>query len=121
MLIFTSREAERHHGQQVLRDKQQNGCKPSSCCALCSRGTPQNISAATGLPYRDMLFFDDDESNVRTVANLGACCFKVNKDSGLTFAAVKSGFKKYREVCLSRSSMKTWLQRRPPKVDQKDA
>ncbi|CAM9980690.1 unnamed protein product, partial [Laminaria digitata] len=75
------------------------------CCLEIRRGSKaahfKSISAATGVAYRDMLFFDDDESNVKTVSKLGACCFKVSKDSGLTFVAVRSGFKKYREVCLS--------------------
>lgn len=70
-----------------------------------------------------MLFFDDDELNVKTVSKVGACCFRVSKDSGLTFVAVRSGFKKYREVCLSRSSMRAWLQPppHPPKVEKKNA
>lgn len=70
-----------------------------------------------------MLFFDDDEMNVKTVSKVGACCFRVSKDSGLTFVAVRSGFKKYREVCLSRSSMRAWLQPLPlpSKVEDKDA
>lgn len=70
-----------------------------------------------------MLFFDDDEVNVKTVSKLGACCFRVSKDSGLTFVAVRSAFKKYRQVCLSRSCMRAWLRPRPapPKVEEKDA
>lgn len=70
-----------------------------------------------------MLFFDDDELNVKTVSKVGACCFRVSKDSGLTFVAVRSGFKKYREICLSRSSMRAWLQplSLPAKVEEKEA
>lgn len=66
-----------------------------------------------------MLFFDDDESNIKTVSKLGACCVRVSKDSGLTFAAVRSGLKKYREACLSRSNMRDWLQPLPQKVEMR--
>lgn len=69
----------------------------------------QDIHAATGLPYRDMLFFDDEKSNITTVSKLGVTCVKLSKESGLTFAAVNSGLKQYREACLSRASLKDWF------------
>lgn len=64
-----------------------------------------------------MLFFDDNVSNIKTVSKLGACCVRVSEDSGLTFAAVQSGLKKYREACSSRSSMMAWLNTVRPKSD----
>lgn len=69
------------------------------------------------------MFFDDDESNVKTVSKLGVSCVRVSKGSGLTFDAVRSGLKKYRQACLSRSNLRAWLQPLPPKgearVDEK--
>lgn len=61
-----------------------------------------------------MIFFDDDNSNIRAVSKLGVCCMEVSKQSGLTFDAMRSGLKKYREACLSRSSMRAWLQGAAP-------
>lgn len=68
--------------------------------------------AATGVPYRDMVFFDDDKKNIKTVQKLGVCCIKVSQETGLTFEAVRSGLEKYRKLCLMRSKMREWFQ--PP-------
>lgn len=75
----------------------------------------QDIHAATGIPYRDMLFFDDEKSNITTVSKLGVTSVILSKESGLTFAAVDSGLKQYREACLSRASLKGWLTLAPRK------
>ncbi|CAM9411816.1 unnamed protein product [Ascophyllum nodosum] len=86
------------------------------CCLQIYRGSKsehaREIMAVTGVPYRDMIFFDDDQRNIKTVSGLGVCCIKVSKDSGLTFDAMRSGLKKYRQSCLSRSNLRAWLQ--PP-------
>lgn len=76
-------------------------------------GCSQNIAHATGVPYRDMLFFDDDEANIKAVSQLGVCCVRVSNTSGLTFHALESGLKRYRQECSSRASMRAWL--RPSK------
>lgn len=91
---------------------------PVNLALVCPLHAPpglilQNISAATGVPYRDMLFFDDNDSNIRTVSKLGACCMRVNQESGLTFAAVQSGMKKYKEARLARLSLAAWLSPSP--------
>ncbi|CAN0026331.1 unnamed protein product, partial [Ectocarpus sp. 12 AP-2014] len=73
------------------------------CCLEIHAGSKakhfQNIHAATGVEYRDMLFFDDEKHNIKTVRRLGVTCVKVSKESGLTFAAVNAGLKEYREAC----------------------
>lgn len=56
-----------------------------------------------------MIFFDDERDNIKTVSKLGVTCIKLRKESGLTFAAVNSGLKQYREACTSRSSFKAWF------------
>lgn len=77
----------------------------------------QDIHAATGIAYRDMLFFDDENSNIKTVSKLGVTCAKISKERGLTFAAVNSGLKQYREACLSRARLKDWFAPVPPKSE----
>lgn len=62
-----------------------------------------------------MLFFDDEKSNITTVSKLGVTCVKLSKECGLTFAAVNSGLKQYREACLSRASLKDWFTPAPRK------
>lgn len=68
-----------------------------------------------------MLFFDDEKSNVKTVSKLGVTCVKLSKESGLTFAAVNSGLKQYREACLSRSSLRDWFTQVPVKGETEGA
>ena len=75
----------------------------------------QDIQAATGIAYRDMLFFDDDNSNITSVTKLGVTCIKLSKEYGLTFTAVNSGLKQYREACLSRASLKCFFTPAPRK------
>lgn len=62
-----------------------------------------------------MLFFDDEKSNIATVERLGVTGVKLSKEYGLTFAAVNSGLKQYREACLSRASLKGWFTPAPLK------
>lgn len=62
-----------------------------------------------------MVFFDDDASNVNVVSRLGVCSVLVSKDSGLTFAAMQTGLKRYRSACLSRLNMRAWLH--PPETN----
>eukprot|EP00752_Nemacystus_decipiens_P011868 g10526.t1 len=94
------------------------------CCLEIHRGSKavhfQDIHAATGIPYRDMLFFDDEKSNITTVSKLGVTCVKLSKEFGLTFEAVNSGLKQYREACLSRASLKDWFTPAPRKDKLED-
>ncbi|CAM9313727.1 unnamed protein product, partial [Ectocarpus fasciculatus] len=55
----------------------------------------QNIHDATGVEYRDMLFFDDEMRNIKTIRGLGVTCIKLSEESGLTFAAMNAGLKEY--------------------------
>ncbi|CAM9809443.1 unnamed protein product [Choristocarpus tenellus] len=86
------------------------------CCLQIYSGSKAThfkaIQTCTGLPFRKMLFFDDERANIEAVAKLGVCCLHVGKEIGLTPGAVQAGFKKYREACLSRSSLQKWLQPR---------
>ncbi|CAN0069281.1 unnamed protein product [Ectocarpus sp. 8 AP-2014] len=95
------------------------------CCLEIHTGSKakhfQNIHAATGVEYRDMLFFDDEKHNIKTVRRLGVTCVKVSKESGLTFADVNAGLKEYREACLSRSSLRGWFTPAAPKEDSEHA
>ncbi len=68
-----------------------------------------------------MIFFDDEKDNIKTVSKLGVTCVKLRKESGLTFAAVNSGLKQYREACASRSNFKAWFTPVPPKGETEGA
>lgn len=80
----------------------------------------KDIHEQTGVEYRDMLFFDDEKDNIKTVRRLGVTCIKLSKETGLTFADVNSGLKQYREACLSRSSLRQWFTPLEPKKDDQD-
>ncbi|KAK2147819.1 hypothetical protein LSH36_532g01019 [Paralvinella palmiformis] len=42
-----------------------------------------DIHFKSGIPYRDMLFFDDDVRNIREVSQLGVACFHVSNGMSL--------------------------------------
>ncbi|KAJ3192611.1 Magnesium-dependent phosphatase 1 [Irineochytrium annulatum] len=71
-----------------------------------------NIAAATGVPLRDMLFFDDERRNITgitdiDVSKLGVTCFLVDK--GTSWSAVRDGLTKYQDNKRSAGMMKSWL------------
>mmetsp|Transcript_36032 Transcript_36032/g.74093 ORF Transcript_36032/g.74093 Transcript_36032/m.74093 type:complete len:80 (-) Transcript_36032:224-463(-) len=51
----------------------------------------KNIHKATGIPYSDMIFFDNEEHNCRNVAPLGVTC--VYTPRGMTEAEWDRGLK----------------------------
>ncbi|RKP01856.1 hypothetical protein CXG81DRAFT_25488 [Caulochytrium protostelioides] len=48
------------------------------------------IQAQTGADYRDMLFFDDEFDNIRTIRGLGVTCVYIEED-GMTWRAMREG------------------------------
>ncbi|CAM9467072.1 unnamed protein product, partial [Hapterophycus canaliculatus] len=76
------------------------------CCLEIHRGSKavhfRDIHEQTGVEYRDMLFFDDERNNIRTIKKLGVTCVKLSKETGLTFTEVNLGLKQHREACSSR-------------------
>lgn len=69
----------------------------------------QRITKVTRVSYRDMLFFDDDDINIQAVSQLGVCCTRVDKDTGLNFRALQCGLRHYEQTCSSRATMMAWL------------
>lgn len=80
----------------------------------------KDIHKQTGVKFRDMLFFDDERNNIRTIRKLGVTCVKLSKETGLTFTEVNSGLKQYKEACASRSSLRNWFTPVTPKKDDDD-
>ena len=57
---------------------------------LCS-----SIRRASGVSYRDMVFFDDEERNVRDISSLGVTCVLIDEDVGLDYDILKSGLREF--------------------------
>ncbi|XP_064640604.1 magnesium-dependent phosphatase 1-like isoform X2 [Lineus longissimus] len=53
----------------------------------------KRFSEASGLPYKDMLFFDDEMRNIRDINGIGATAFYVH--GGMTHAELKAGLKQF--------------------------
>eukprot|EP00287_Rhodomonas_sp_CCMP768_P008536 CAMPEP_0196731442 /NCGR_PEP_ID=MMETSP1091-20130531/11176_1 /TAXON_ID=302021 /ORGANISM="Rhodomonas sp., Strain CCMP768" /LENGTH=172 /DNA_ID=CAMNT_0042074579 /DNA_START=174 /DNA_END=692 /DNA_ORIENTATION=- len=53
----------------------------------------KSIHAKTGIPFEDMIFFDNEEHNCRTVAPLGVTCIYTPR--GMTAAEWERGLKEY--------------------------
>lgn len=45
--------------------------------------------------YEDVLFFDDDFSNIKSTRTLGVCAVQVDESSGLSMKALRSGLQQY--------------------------
>lgn len=54
-----------------------------------------NIRTATGLQWRDMLFFDDEVGNVTKVQRLGVCSVLVPTSKGLCLTTFQQGLEKF--------------------------
>eukprot|EP00884_Botryococcus_braunii_P001749 jgi/Botrbrau1/11575/Bobra.60_1s0025.1 len=54
-----------------------------------------NILEETGVPFFEMLFFDDEHRNIHRVAKLGVTSVLVGTASGLTVASLSKGLAKY--------------------------
>jgi len=52
-----------------------------------------NIAKASGIRFSDMLFFDDEEKNVRKVAGLGVTAMLVSTATGMTMQALSNGLR----------------------------
>jgi len=55
----------------------------------------QRLKKDSGLEYVDMIFFDDEERNIRDVEKLGVCCVYV--ENGVTMSLLNTAFKKFAE------------------------
>lgn len=53
----------------------------------------QKIQQKTGLPFKSMLFFDDENRNIEAVSNLGATSILVG--NGVNLDALKKGLRSY--------------------------
>jgi magnesium-dependent phosphatase 1 len=57
----------------------------------------KEIQAVSGLPFADMLFFDDIDENVLYARAMGVTAVRVDR-AGLTWAAVNKGIREWREA-----------------------
>ena len=53
------------------------------------------IRKASGVSYKDMLFFDDEERNIRDISTLGVTCVLIDEDVGLDYNTLQSGFNEF--------------------------
>ena len=54
-----------------------------------------SLKAASGIAFENMLFFDDEQRNIREVSRLGVTCVSV--DHGMTLELFETGLRRYRE------------------------
>ncbi|CAH3174463.1 unnamed protein product [Porites lobata] len=55
----------------------------------------KKFTQASGVPYSNMLFFDDEQRNIHEISRLGVTCVLVRR--GMNLAALQSGLKEYAE------------------------
>lgn len=53
----------------------------------------KKFAQASGIPYKDMLFFDDEERNIHEISRLGVTCVLVER--GMKQAVLENGLKKF--------------------------
>ncbi|XP_068698750.1 magnesium-dependent phosphatase 1-like isoform X1 [Montipora foliosa] len=53
----------------------------------------KKFAQASGIPYKDMLFFDDEERNIQEISRLGVTCVLVER--GMKQAVLENGLKKF--------------------------
>ncbi|KAL2641353.1 hypothetical protein R1flu_008940 [Riccia fluitans] len=53
----------------------------------------QRIHHKTGIPYKEMLFFDDEDRNIQAVTQIGVTCVHVN--NGVNIGALNRGLQKF--------------------------
>mmetsp|Transcript_17475 Transcript_17475/g.47832 ORF Transcript_17475/g.47832 Transcript_17475/m.47832 type:complete len:278 (+) Transcript_17475:24-857(+) len=69
----------------------------------------RSLSEATGIPFHDFLFFDDDTSNVKLCNNMGISSFQVSRTQGLNWDSFLSGLHLFQSNQINRISMQLWL------------
>lgn len=58
----------------------------------------RHMARSSRVPHSDMLFFDDEERNIREVSALGVTCVLVNRDAGFCVEAFMEGIDKFRRA-----------------------
>jgi len=53
----------------------------------------KKFTQASGIPYSNMLFFDDEERNIHEIGRLGVTCVLVRR--GMKHAVLESGLKQH--------------------------
>ena len=53
----------------------------------------KSLQKRTGIPFEDMLFFDNESRNISDVSKLGVTCVLVNYRNGMTFKDLEKGYK----------------------------
>ncbi|XP_069490081.1 magnesium-dependent phosphatase 1 [Ambystoma mexicanum] len=54
----------------------------------------ERIQKKTGIPYSEMIFFDDESRNIRDISNLGVTCILVTGD-GMTLKTLEKGMEAF--------------------------
>ncbi|XP_064467660.1 magnesium-dependent phosphatase 1-like [Ornithodoros turicata] len=57
------------------------------------------FASKTGIPYRDMLFFDDEYRNIRDVSKLGVTC--IHAQHGMSNQILEEGLRKFEDFLIS--------------------
>lgn len=55
----------------------------------------KKLTAASGVPFNEMIFFDNESRNITDVSKLGVTCVLVDTFIGLTWHDVKNGFRAF--------------------------
>lgn len=55
------------------------------------------MASASGVPFSEMIFFDNEPRNITDVSKLGVTCVLVDAYSGVTWDDVKKGFRAFSE------------------------
>mmetsp|Transcript_159908 Transcript_159908/g.489151 ORF Transcript_159908/g.489151 Transcript_159908/m.489151 type:complete len:355 (-) Transcript_159908:294-1358(-) len=69
----------------------------------------ERLARASGIPFSEMLFFDDLRANVATAQRLGVAAHQVSPQMGLTRRAFSTGLAAWRAQRLSKAAMATWM------------
>ena len=57
----------------------------------------KKLAAASGVPFEDMVFFDNESRNITDVSKLGVTCVLIDTFIGLTWNDLEKGFRAFAE------------------------
>ena len=57
----------------------------------------KRLNAASGVPFEDMIFYDNEDRNIVDVSKLGVTCVLVDSYTGVTWKSLEKGFKAFAE------------------------
>ncbi|EFN51922.1 hypothetical protein CHLNCDRAFT_27401 [Chlorella variabilis] len=70
--------------------------QPGSCSCSCPH--LPNIQCDTGLPFTDMLFFDDEHGNIKRVGRLGVVSILVDTSTGVCLQSLERGLQAFADA-----------------------